>query len=125
MNKVILHIGDYYIIENRAGTLGVDLEVAGNICLSPKSMSAVGNNLRPHDGEWELLGDRHVFTNNDHVLNGLRLALRQGYLLAEQVQVFFHESNAPVVEIKFSQQGRSSNWPEGFMDQIENDLAKL
>lgn len=125
MNKVILHIGHHQTIESQASTLGVELEVAGSIYLSPRDMSEVGYNLRPHDGEWELMGDRHVFTNNDHVLNGVRVALKKGELRAEQVKVFFHKYNAPVVEIVFNQQGRSRNWPEGFMDQIENDLSQL
>lgn len=122
MNKVILHIGHYPTIER--GDVG-DLEVAGTIYLSPAEMSEVGRDLRPNAGEWELLGDRNVFTNSDHVLNGMRLALKAGDLLVQQVQVLFYEFETAPVEIEFKQNGRSSNWPAGFMDQIENDLSQL
>lgn len=125
MNKVILHIGDHATIENYVANMGVELAIAGSIFMQPCDMSEVGYNLRPHTGEWELLGDHHVFTNSDHVLNGLRLALYKGEVLANQVQVLFHKFETDPVEIVFNQQGRSRNWPEGFMDQIENDLSQL
>lgn len=125
MNKVILHTGYFPDIETLVRDLGCNLQVAGNIHMTPKEMSEYGYYIRPHVGDWAAMGDNHVFTNSDHVLNGLRLALKKGELNVEQVQVFFHEFETAPVEIKFSQNGRSSNWPEGFMDQIENDLSQL
>jgi predicted ATPase len=73
-----------------------------------------------------------VETHSDHVLNGVRLAVKEAKLGTDQVAVHFfsrrvaegeviHECHSP----KIDQSGRLSEWPEGFFDQHEIALARL
>lgn len=66
-------------------------------------------------------------THSDHVLNGIRLALRDGVIAPEQTQIHFftHSKNAPVISPQVDKQGNLSEWPVGFFDQSEKDLAIL
>lgn len=73
-----------------------------------------------------------VETHSDHVLNGVRLAVRDGILLPDHVRVHFfnqpprNESDpAHVVAIRVDRNGNLSEWPHGFFDQAEMDLATL
>ena len=66
-------------------------------------------------------------THSDHVLNGIRLALRDGMITPEQTQIHFFtpSKNAPVISPQMDVQGNLSEWPVGFFDQSEKDLAIL
>lgn len=71
-----------------------------------------------------------VETHSDHVVNGMRLAVKRGWL--EPDGVLFHhftrnfDADLTEVEtIKCSREGRLSSWPPGFFDQIEADLSEL
>ncbi|MCH4093102.1 MAG: DUF3696 domain-containing protein [Acetobacter peroxydans] len=69
-------------------------------------------------------------THSDHVLNGTRLAVRNRSILdPDQVAVHFFtgagESASSVVSAQIDQDGGVSDWPPGFFDQSENDLAVL
>jgi len=66
-------------------------------------------------------------THSDHVLNGIRLALRDGVITPEQTQIHFFtpSKNAPVISPQMDVQGNLSEWPVGFFDQSEKDLAIL
>lgn len=74
-----------------------------------------------------------IETHSDHVLNGIRVAVRDGVLGGNQVAIHFFKDNqtradryiAPIVSPKVDREGNLSEWPEGFFDQSENDLAKL
>ncbi len=67
-----------------------------------------------------------VFNNNDHYLNGVRLALKAGTILPEQLTVlFFPEDSDQVTEITFDAQGTASGWPRGFFDALEHALSQL
>ena len=67
-----------------------------------------------------------VETHSDHVLNGIRRAVKSGEAEADDVAVhflrdrFLHESQvlSPVLD----QFGNIDVWPEGFFDQIDKDL---
>jgi len=71
-----------------------------------------------------------VETHSDHVINGIRLAIRNKVVNSENVILnsFSRTSdmlNSRIDQIKVSADGRPERWPEGFFDQIENDLMRL
>lgn len=70
-----------------------------------------------------------VETHSDHVLNGVRLAVKNGTPLAEKVAIHFFtggEAGAPqVISTRIDSEGNVTDWPGGFFDQAEKDLAAL
>lgn len=71
-----------------------------------------------------------VETHSDHVLNGIRIAARRGIVAPEQVALnFFHkeagEKSTSILTPTLDKYGRVSQWPAGFFDEWENNLAEL
>ncbi|MFE2286237.1 DUF3696 domain-containing protein [Streptomyces sp. NPDC059443] len=69
-----------------------------------------------------------VETHSDHVLDGTRLAVKQGRLAAADTAVHFFRGNGAGVQIitpTVSSDGSLSEWPEGFFDEAENTLDQL
>lgn len=71
-----------------------------------------------------------VETHSDHVLNGARLAVRDSVISQDDVAVHFFNhpqiaTGSRVVSPVVGSDGGLSEWPEGFFDQSEKDLAKL
>lgn len=68
-----------------------------------------------------------VETHSDHLLNGVRLALRDGVIQPSDVAIYFFAPNAAshVTRLSVDKHGTVSDWPEGFFDQSEKDLATL
>lgn len=69
-------------------------------------------------------------THSDHVLNGVRLAVKRGAIAPEAVAVHFFGAGgqgSPVqpVSPQIDRDGRLDRWPEGFFDQIDLALAEL
>lgn len=71
-------------------------------------------------------------THSDHVLSGVRLAIKQGTLTPSQAAIHFFNPRprnasdpAHVVSPQIDKNGNFSEWPGGFFDQAEKDLAKL
>ncbi len=66
-------------------------------------------------------------THSDHVLSGIRLAVRDGTIEPGQVATHFFtsDSDSPVTSPQIDKEGNLSEWPEGFFDQSEKDLARL
>jgi len=71
-------------------------------------------------------------THSDHVLNGIRKALRHQKLDAEKVQINYFErylqKGQPITEIitpRIYPDGGIDKWPDGFFDQAEKDLMEL
>jgi predicted ATPase len=71
-----------------------------------------------------------VETHSDHVLNGIRIAVKQGVLPSGEALVHFFRRDAatgsaaidsPVI----NEQGRLSFWPDGFFDQWDKSLDEL
>lgn len=71
-----------------------------------------------------------VETHSDHVLNGLRLATRQGRISPADIVIHFFSSSpdgqpekpsSPAIDAD----GRLSHWPDGFFDQFDLALAEL
>jgi predicted ATPase len=70
-----------------------------------------------------------VETHSDHLLNGVRLAVKDAALAASQLRIhFFRGASASghgVISPSIDLDGRIGDWPEGFFDQAEKDLARL
>jgi len=69
-----------------------------------------------------------VETHSDHFVNGVRRGVGQDHVLAHEdlaVHFFGPSSSDPVREITVDNDGRLSEWPPGFFDQLDEDLAAL
>jgi predicted ATPase len=73
-----------------------------------------------------------IETHSDHVLNGIRKAVRHNKLEADKVQINYFErylkKGQPTTEIitpRIYQSGGIDRWPDGFFDQAEQDLMEL
>ena len=68
-----------------------------------------------------------IETHSDHLLNGIRIALREGIIEPEDVAIYFFtgKNDPQVVRLSVSKNGDISEWPEGFFDQSERDLAEI
>ncbi|MBE8606870.1 DUF3696 domain-containing protein [Vibrio sp. OPT10] len=67
-----------------------------------------------------------IETHSDHVINGLRLAVSRSLISSSQVGMhFFNSRSEHVISPLIDSNGQVSEWPEGFFDQAEKDLAEL
>ncbi|MFG3056905.1 DUF3696 domain-containing protein [Kitasatospora sp. NPDC048239] len=69
-----------------------------------------------------------VETHSDHVLNGLRLAVKKGDIPATDTAVHFLRRDGQrceVVSPSIDEDGLISDWPKGFFDEWENSLEQL
>ncbi|VEN72524.1 conserved hypothetical protein [Candidatus Desulfarcum epimagneticum] len=69
-----------------------------------------------------------IETHSDHVINGIRLAVRDQDIPPEKVAIHFfgHLDASPrAISPLIDRQGNLSEWPEGFCDQSEKDYARL
>jgi len=69
-----------------------------------------------------------IETHSDHVINGIRLSVKNKDILPEKVAMHFfkHPDALPrAVSPLIDSQGNLSEWPEGFFDQSEKDYARL
>ena len=70
-------------------------------------------------------------THSDHVLNGIRVAIADGSaaLLPEQAAIHFFrtedDGGPDVKSIELKRTGQLTDWPVGFFDQAQVDLAAL
>ena len=71
-----------------------------------------------------------IETHSDHVLNGIRRAVRKGVLSNENVALHFFrprrekkDNGEPQVESPaIDASGNIDSWPDGFFDQFDNDM---
>jgi hypothetical protein len=68
-----------------------------------------------------------IETHSDHVLNGVRLAVRDGLIRPDETAIYFFTggTNAEVIRLSMDKYGTIHDLPEGFFDQTERDLASL
>jgi predicted ATPase len=71
-----------------------------------------------------------VETHSDHILNGIRLAVKNQRLLADSVALHFFTRSLKTGESDVQTpsilpDGRLSNWPKGFFDQWDKSLDAL
>lgn len=117
MGKLYFHCGIFHDKFNKK------IEVLGSLTATGLETSTIGRELRaPAEGE------RHVFSNNDNLFNGMRVALHKGQLNVDDVVVYFNhevDGNLQTTIVEFNQSGRAQYWPKGFFDQYDNDLSAL
>lgn len=93
--------------------------------LHPRAQSAVGRLLGQMAGAGLQI---FVETHSDHLLNGVRLAVRDSLVRPHEVTLHFFGQDGVVgrvTTLEVDRNGAVSDWPEGFFDQAENDLALL
>ena len=93
--------------------------------LHPRAQSAVGRLLGQMAGAGLQI---FIETHSDHLLSGVRLAVRDGLVEPDDVALHFvGQDGVPgrVTTLAVDKNGAVSDWPEGFFDQAENDLAVL
>ncbi len=66
-----------------------------------------------------------IETHSDHVLNGIRRAVRSKLIQPDQVAISFLQGAGRVVTPRIYADGGIDPWPVGFFDQIEKDLLEL
>lgn len=71
-----------------------------------------------------------VETHSDHLLNGIRLAVKRGLISSENVVLHFFQRKIETGEAFVQtpavlENGRLSNWPDGFFDQWDKDIDAL
>jgi predicted ATPase len=69
-------------------------------------------------------------THSDHIINGIRIAIRKKIISQDNVLFNFFEKGDEVGQntirnISADENGTLSDWPKGFFDQYENDLMDL
>ncbi|PHJ59047.1 ABC transporter permease [Nostoc linckia z18] len=73
-----------------------------------------------------------IETHSDHILNGIRLAVHDGKLEPEDVQLHYFQRQEnqgqafiKVVSPRINKDGRIDRWPDGFFDEWDNSLTVL
>lgn len=69
-----------------------------------------------------------VETHSDHVMDGARIDIREGRLQHKHAAFHYFErrgAEAFVISPKVNQDGRLDQWPAGFFDQHDDNLAQL
>jgi len=73
-----------------------------------------------------------VETHSDHILNGIRVAVKEGLIDKEEVNITFFdkittdkEQYSHITPIKIDKQGELSEYPKDFLDEWNNQLLKL
>lgn len=65
-------------------------------------------------------------THSDHVLNGIRRAVKSNRIRSDQVAIhFFRQRSEEVAQVTsplLDSSGNIDNWPDGFFDQFDKDL---
>lgn len=67
-------------------------------------------------------------THSDHILDGLRLAVRRAIIRPEQIALHYFQREGLDTEVTtpvIKPDGRLDVWPEGFFDQHEKNLSSL
>ncbi|MET3982529.1 DUF3696 domain-containing protein [Streptomyces sp. PvR034] len=67
-------------------------------------------------------------THSDHVINGVRLAVKQGRLTPEQAVFHYFRGDGTGVDFvspRVDADGMLDQWPPGFFDELENTLDQL
>ncbi len=71
-----------------------------------------------------------IETHSDHVINGIRLAVKFGLINASDVIFHYFQKttggvSTEVKPVEVDSDGVLKEWPVGFLDQIANDLSRL
>ena len=112
-----IHVGEFAPARGVAGLL-----VIGQTTETGQQMVNKGENIAKMLDEAP--GDYlELFTNNDHFLNGIRLACKKALIHPDNVVIFEH-FETKLVSIQIDKKGRLSQWPTCFT-AIEDALCQL
>lgn len=90
--------------------------------LHPEAQSRLGMFLaRVADAGIQVILETH----SDHILNGIRIAVKKGIIKSSAVAINSFDRNHSVSTPIIDENGRIDLWPKGFFDQIEIDLMEL
>lgn len=94
--------------------------------LDQQAQSTIGSMLASGATDNQII----IETHSDHILNGIRLAVKDGNIKPEDISIQFFTrdsdgENHAVTTLAISKDGGITNRPEGFFDQIERDLLEL
>ncbi|MFW3441024.1 AAA family ATPase [Aliarcobacter butzleri] len=96
--------------------------------LHPKAQSELGSFLaQMAEEEVQIILETH----SDHIINGIRKAVKQKIISHENVLFnFFEKSDEElgmniIREIKLKEDGKLTEWPKGFFDQYDKDLRDI
>ena len=94
--------------------------------LHPRAQSRVGRMI----AKFAAFGIQIILeTHSEHILNGIRIAVMEEVLKPSVLNVLFFSdgsfNNSQVTQTPINKHGQIENWPEGFFDQIDNDLLTL
>lgn len=72
-----------------------------------------------------------VETHSEHIVNGVRISVKEKQISKDEVQVAFFYKNEEddykhtYKSLKINEDGKMSSWPKGFFDEWENALIQL
>lgn len=68
-----------------------------------------------------------LFSNNDHFLNGIRLAVKDGTIAPDDLEILFYDSETIYnpIRLTVNVDGRIPGWPPRFFTAIEDALSQL
>lgn len=95
--------------------------------LHPRGQSQMGEFL----AEVACAGVRVIIeTHSDHILNGIRKAVKHKTLTGSEVTLYFFNSSSKkevpqVISPSMDNSGNLSEWPRGFFDQFDKDLETI
>jgi predicted ATPase len=76
--------------------------------------------------EWNNKGfDIYIETHSDHIINAIRVAIKQVLIKPEDVKVLFFKAINDFVEIVIDNNGQFNKRPIGFCDEYGNQIDKL
>ena len=96
--------------------------------LHPAGQSAIGGFLAQVAADGVQV---FVETHSDHVLNGIRVSVAEGAAALSEEQAVIHffrsqeDEGGAVESLAVRQSGQLTDWPAGFFDQAQVDLAML
>lgn len=68
-----------------------------------------------------------IETHSEHIVNGFRIAaLKDDFSLNNNdLNIFFFNYDFSITQLKIEKNGKIKNWPEGFFDQYQHELAEI
>ncbi|MBF0563858.1 MAG: DUF3696 domain-containing protein [Nitrospirae bacterium] len=69
-----------------------------------------------------------IESHSDHVLNGLLIAVKDGIVKSDDLNILYfgkEKEHVNMKEIEVHDNGKIEDWPDGFFDQTEKDFARL
>ncbi len=120
--KLIMHCGNFVMAEKHHGS---PLLVIGQSTETGLDMLAKGRDLCVNLGNYS--GDeKHVFTNCDHVMNGIRLAAKGKLIDPSAIVMRYHrEPGKSYINVSVNEKGRLDSWPHRFFNGFDIALNAL